>query len=134
MHRGVATVGVEAPGWFQVNTRRSNIDGTQADLFDDLRLLNTSSSSLKPKTSNASPTTSQSLPPRASRFLSVVEVAKRYGVNKSTVWRWVSADKNFPEPIKLSKGTSRWGEHQLLDYEKAVGIHSSTKAIKGSAS
>jgi predicted DNA-binding transcriptional regulator AlpA len=63
----------------------------------------------------------------AARFLSIGQVAERYGVGKSTVWRWVAKDKNFPEPIKLSKGTSRWVEHQLRDFEETAFIKTAGK-------
>jgi len=66
----------------------------------------------------------------ASRFLSIEQVAKRYGVGKSTVWRWVASDKNFPAPIKLSKGTSRWLEQQLLDFENTAFLKTSGKKKK----
>lgn len=53
----------------------------------------------------------------STQFFAVDEVAKRYGVSPATIWRWVSSNKDFPEPIKLSPGTSRWSTEQLLDFE-----------------
>jgi prophage regulatory protein len=46
-------------------------------------------------------------------FLSVGQVAIRYGVTNDCIWRWVRADK-FPKPIKLN-GATRW---KLIDIEK----------------
>lgn len=68
----------------------------------------------------------------ASKFLTVDEVAQRYRVGKATVWRWVKNDPNFPEPIKLSAGTSRWSEEQLRTFERHAAKRSVSKA-KGQA-
>lgn len=64
----------------------------------------------------------------ASKFLTVEDVAQRYGVSKATVWRWVKNDPDFPEPIKLSIGTSRWTEEQLLTFERLAAKRSASKA------
>ena len=64
----------------------------------------------------------------ASKFLTVEEVAQRYGVARATVWRWVKNDPNFPEPIKLSAGTSRWTEEQLRTFEHLAAKRSESKA------
>ncbi|MDO6485971.1 helix-turn-helix transcriptional regulator [Shimia thalassica] len=53
----------------------------------------------------------------ATRFLTVNQVAKRYGICKATVWRWVNEDPYFPAPVKLSAGTSRWKEEHLSAFE-----------------
>ena len=67
-----------------------------------------------------------------SKFLTVEEVAQRYGVAKATVWRWVKNDPNFPEPIKLSPGTSRWTEEQLRVFERHAAKRGASNA-KGQA-
>lgn len=54
---------------------------------------------------------------QAFKFLTVKEVARRYSVGEATVWRWVKNDPIFPEPIKLSAGTSRWKAEQLQNFE-----------------
>ena len=41
-------------------------------------------------------------------WLSDSQIAKRYGVARQTVWRWAATDPNFPKPIKLSPGCTRW--------------------------
>jgi predicted DNA-binding transcriptional regulator AlpA len=48
-----------------------------------------------------------------SLFLRDVAVAKRYGVSRPTIWRWVK-DKRIPSPIKLGAGSVRW---RLIDLE-----------------
>jgi prophage regulatory protein len=36
-----------------------------------------------------------------------IDLAKRYGVSRVTIWRWV-AKGDFPKPVSLSPGCSRW--------------------------
>ncbi len=50
-------------------------------------------------------------------FLRDIEVAKRYGVSRPTIWRWVS-NGNFPRPIKLSAGSARWSFSDLEVWEQ----------------
>lgn len=68
-----------------------------------------------------------STPQSESRFHSVAEVAQRYGRSRATIWRWVKTNKHFPEPIKLSPGTSRWSENQLLEFESRAPKRKSRK-------
>lgn len=49
-------------------------------------------------------------------FLTDVQVAKRYGVSRPTVWRWVSTGK-LPQPIRFSRGCTRWRIDQLEAFE-----------------
>ncbi|MEV8468637.1 AlpA family phage regulatory protein [Fluviibacterium sp. DFM31] len=48
-------------------------------------------------------------------FLSDTQLAQRYGVHRSTPWRWLKTDPNFPSPFTLSPGCTRW---RLADLEK----------------
>lgn len=41
------------------------------------------------------------------RFLTDKQVAARYSVARSTPWRWVERGQ-FPKPVKLSPGCTRW--------------------------
>ncbi|WP_220429119.1 helix-turn-helix transcriptional regulator [Sulfitobacter mediterraneus] len=66
----------------------------------------------------------------ASRFLSIDDVAERYGVGHSTVWRWVKKDDRFPGPVKLSPGTSRWLETELLEFEVGASVGTPAKSTK----
>ena len=50
-------------------------------------------------------------------FLSDDQIAKRYGVTRQTVWRWAANDPNFPKPIKLSAGCTRWKLADLQAWE-----------------
>jgi predicted DNA-binding transcriptional regulator AlpA len=41
------------------------------------------------------------------RYVSDVQLAKRYDVSRSTVWRWASRGI-LPEPVRISPGVTRW--------------------------
>lgn len=41
------------------------------------------------------------------KYLSDTQLAQRYGVHRTTVWRWVQKG-DFPKPVKLSPGCTRW--------------------------
>lgn len=54
------------------------------------------------------------------KYLRDIDVADRYGIDRSTVHRW--ARKGIiPRPIRLSPGCSRWIEDELdaLDARRA---------------
>jgi len=56
-----------------------------------------------------------------SLYLKDSEVAARYGVTRTTIWRWVRQGQDgFPRPVKLSPGCTRWSEALLADWEKLV--------------
>lgn len=56
----------------------------------------------------------------AERYLSDVDVAVRYGISRATVWRWCKSIADFPRPIQISPGTTRWALSQLLSYERKL--------------
>lgn len=62
---------------------------------------------------------SQMLADLPERYFTVRQVATRYRVGIATVWRWVKEQDGFPEPVRLSKGTTRWCEADLLRFEIA---------------
>ena len=42
-------------------------------------------------------------------YISDQQLAERYGVSRSTVWRWAHKDKRIlPAPVQLSPGCTRW--------------------------
>lgn len=53
----------------------------------------------------------------AERYMSVRQVASRYDVGISTIWRWALEDDRFPAPLRLSKGITRWLESELRSFE-----------------
>jgi prophage regulatory protein len=49
-------------------------------------------------------------------FLTDHKAGERYGVNRGTVWRWFNQG-NFPAPVKLSPGCTRWRLSDLEAWE-----------------
>jgi prophage regulatory protein len=47
-----------------------------------------------------------------------VKLAERYGVSRGTIWRWASKGE-FPKPLKLSPGCSRWKIEDVDEWESA---------------
>ena len=58
-------------------------------------------------------------------YLSVAQVAARYGVHRTTPWRWSKTDPTFPKPIALTPGCTRW---KLADLEAWEAAKRSTAA------
>ena len=52
-------------------------------------------------------------------YLSIVQVAQRYNVHRSTPWRWVHVDPSFPRPITFTSGCTRWRQSDLIAWEAA---------------
>ena len=56
-------------------------------------------------------------------YIRDTDLAKRYGVSRVTIWRWVR-DGRFPKPIKLSPACTRWNlsavEQHEAEREKAA--------------
>lgn len=54
------------------------------------------------------------------QFLSDAQLAERYSVSRSTIWRW-TARKLLPQPVQLSPGCTRWRKDQIeqRDAERA---------------
>ena len=50
-------------------------------------------------------------------YLSVGEVAQRFSVGKSTIWRWVNENPFFPAPYSISEGTTRWKASGIEAFE-----------------
>ena len=53
----------------------------------------------------------------ADTFLSDTKLADRYGVHRSTIWRWVKSDHYFPDPIVFSLGCTRWKLSEIEAWE-----------------
>lgn len=53
-------------------------------------------------------------------FLAVGQIMQRYGIGRATVWRWVKVNPDFPEPMKLSSGISRWRQSDLVAFDRAM--------------
>jgi predicted DNA-binding transcriptional regulator AlpA len=52
-------------------------------------------------------------------YLSDKQVGDRYAVSRTTPWRWLKADPNFPRPVTLSPGCTRWRLADLEAWEAA---------------
>jgi prophage regulatory protein len=50
-------------------------------------------------------------------YHNVREVAERFGVDPSTIWRWVK-DGFFPKPYKFGPATTRWFEGDIKTFEE----------------
>ncbi|WP_461432048.1 helix-turn-helix transcriptional regulator [Hoeflea alexandrii] len=54
------------------------------------------------------------------RFFTDRQVAKRLGVSRATIWRLRRDDPDFPVPVTLLAGSTRWFIEDLLIYEKIL--------------
>ncbi len=54
------------------------------------------------------------------RYLSDNQVAKRFGVARPTIWRWVKTNPGFPQPLQVSPGTTRWQLSDLIAFESTL--------------
>lgn len=52
-------------------------------------------------------------------FLSDLQIAERWGVTRTTIWRWRKKDPSFPKPIQFSAGCTRWLLADIEAYEAA---------------
>ena len=52
-------------------------------------------------------------------YLSDAHLSARYGVHRSTPWRWAKTDVTFPRPVKLSPQCSRWKLSEIEAWEAA---------------
>ena len=52
------------------------------------------------------------------QFLSDKAVATRYESSRATIWRWVKTGQ-FPKPVRLGGGTTRWKLTDLEQWESA---------------
>lgn len=56
----------------------------------------------------------------AQAFVSDKQLAARYGVNRTAIWRWLK-NGDFPAPVRLSPGCTRWRLADVYDYERKCG-------------
>ena len=50
-------------------------------------------------------------------YLSDKQLAKRYGVTRTTIWRW-SRVNQFPTPIRFGSGCTRWALRAVEAWEE----------------
>jgi len=54
-------------------------------------------------------------------YLSNAQLAARYGLHRSTLWRWAKTDPTFPKPVSLSVGCTRWKLSAIENWEMKRG-------------
>lgn len=50
-------------------------------------------------------------------YITDTQIARRFGVHRSTPWRWVKSDPTFPRPVILSPGCTRWKLAEIEAWE-----------------
>ena len=55
-------------------------------------------------------------------YVTDTQVAARYGVHRTTPWRWAKTDPAFPNPVNLTPGCTRWklSEIEAWEHSKAA--------------
>ena len=61
------------------------------------------------------------------RYLTVDQVADRYGVSVDTIWRW-KRDRRFPLAVRVGPGCTRWRMSDLIDHESQMTACFATNA------
>ncbi|RWR24240.1 AlpA family phage regulatory protein [Sinirhodobacter populi] len=55
-------------------------------------------------------------------YVSDIQLAARYGLKaRESIWKWVKT-QNFPKPINLSPGCTRWRMSEVETWEKSREI------------
>lgn len=52
-------------------------------------------------------------------YITDLQVSARYGVNRATPWRWAKSRSDFPKPIRLSPGCTRWKLAEIEAWEES---------------
>ncbi len=50
-------------------------------------------------------------------YVSVTQLARRYSVDRSTIWRWVQRG-TLPQPVLLSEQCTRWSMDAIEAFER----------------
>lgn len=58
----------------------------------------------------------------AETYVTDTQLAARYGVHRTTPWRWVKTDPSFPQPVKLSPQCSRWKLSEVEAWEQTRAV------------
>ena len=53
-------------------------------------------------------------------YIPDTQVANQFRVSRETIWRWVQ-NGNFPKPVKLSPGCSRWRIEDVQKWAESRG-------------
>ncbi|MGJ7456964.1 helix-turn-helix transcriptional regulator [Halomonas sp. RA08-2] len=52
------------------------------------------------------------------KYYSDKQLAERFGVTRSTIWRWVKIGL-LPAPVRLTKGCTRWRSPDIEAWEES---------------
>lgn len=52
-------------------------------------------------------------------YLTVEQVASRFGVSTDTIWRW-KRNGEFPQAVKVGPGTTRWRLADIEEHERSL--------------
>lgn len=66
----------------------------------------------------SAPPTTRSVSVSSGGYLSVGQLAERWSVGKSTIWRWCK-EGDMPLPIQIGKGATRWSIGDIEVYEQS---------------
>tara|TARA_B100000780_G_scaffold251179_1_gene197695 strand:+ start:640 stop:873 length:234 start_codon:yes stop_codon:yes gene_type:complete len=52
-------------------------------------------------------------------YLSASQVANRLGLSRTSIWRYLRDDPNFPQPYRFGKTTRRWSLAEIQEWEQS---------------
>lgn len=61
------------------------------------------------------------------KYVSDIQLAAKYGVSRSTVWRW-QASGRLPRPVQLSPGCTRWVLDEIEAHDAQLQATRTTQA------
>lgn len=105
-HRTLSHVGA------MTDRPRTEIDEDEGAIKDTAQAIKRARRGRRPKAVSPAPDNAE-----RPRYLTVKQVATRFAIGVATVWRWVQEEDDFPDPIHLSKGTTRWAERDIEAFE-----------------
>jgi prophage regulatory protein len=56
--------------------------------------------------------------PQPAVYLSAADLAARYGVHITTIWRWAKSGR-LPRPVRVTEWTTRWRKEDVDTWEAA---------------
>ena len=64
----------------------------------------------------------------AETYLSNLQLSARYSVHRTTPWRWAKTINDFPQPVVLTPGCSRWRLSEIEAWESSQADSSGRQA------
>ncbi|MGF9693729.1 hypothetical protein AAIH46_13000 [Rhizobium sp. 0TCS1.26] len=56
-------------------------------------------------------------PAKPEQLLTDKKLAELFSVTKQTIWRWNKTSEEFPKPLKIEKGSTRWLASEIVAYQ-----------------